>query len=62
MSDTASARHPSGAAKDRQEAAAPMPALLTSSQVSDYLDVPASTLANWRYQGSAARSVDGGCD
>lgn len=37
---------------DRHETpATTMPTLLTSSQVSKYLDVPTSTLANWRYQG-----------
>lgn len=36
---------------DRQHESTAMPVLLTARQVSEYLGVPTSTLANWRYQG-----------
>ena len=51
MSDTTSTRRPAASAMVRQESTTAMPVLLTSSQVSTYLHVPTSTLANWRYQG-----------
>jgi excisionase family DNA binding protein len=53
MSDTNTpVRPPAASATGRNDTeAVTMPTLLTSSQVSQYLRVPASTLANWRYQG-----------
>lgn len=51
MPDTNTPDRPTVAPGTRDPLFATLPVLLTSGQVSLYLDVPTTTLSNWRYQG-----------